>query len=83
MPRLWMIWYNIHRASSCFTVQCLMFLDQEEEEAPHRVYKFTITTCYITTCYITTCYPCEQNIPYGCVENFLNEMTTVYIPIHP
>ena len=73
MPRLWMIWYNIHRASSCFTVQCLMFLDQEEEEAPHRVYKFTITACY----------PCEQNIPYGCVENFLNEMTTVYIPIHP
>ena len=50
-----------------------MFLDQEEEEAPHRVYKFTITACY----------PCEQNIPYGCVENFLNEMTTVYIPIHP
>ena len=71
MPRLWMIWYNIHRASSCFTVQCLMFLDQEEE-APHRVYKFTITTCY----------RCEQNIPYGCVENFLNEMT-IYIPIHP
>ena len=50
-----------------------MFLDQEEEEAPHRVYKFTITACY----------PCEQNIPYGCVENFLNEMNTVYIPIHP
>ena len=54
-----------------------MFLDQEEE-APHRVYKFTITACYITTCYITTCYPCEQNIPYGCVENFLKWDDYIY-----